>query len=130
MFEMSFTFPDEQVKPYDLINAALSNLELSDLSISEQKGSLAVTTFPDPRRPKEYAYVLRAFALKCNRSSDTAAFHFQFDVAAFPWEACDDNYMETWKNAHPDRELCFLQTITYEAAKATVYIVLHHERAA
>ena len=129
-FELSFNFPDEKAKGFDLINAALSNMELSDLRIAEQKGSLVVVQFADASKPKQYGYQLSEIALKCNQNTKTGNYHFQFDSAAFPWEECDEDkdYMETWKKNHPDREICFLQTVTYDAAKATVFNVLHREK--
>ena len=129
MFELSFNFPTEQAKGFALINAALANLQLSDLKIAQQKGSLTLTKFPDPNKADEYAYVLSQFSLSCVQNPEAEKFRYQFDSAAYPWEDCDGNdYMENWKKDHPDLDLCFLQTITYESAKASVYNVLYREK--
>ena len=130
-FDLAFRFPDERAKSFDLINAALSELKLSDLSIKAQKGSLTVTAFRDESKPKAYNYVLEELALHCTQDAEAGSYRYQFDMVALPWEAYDPDrdYMGAWKQQHPELELCFLQTVTYDAAKATVYNVLYRVKA-
>ena len=132
MFELSFSFPQKAVENFDLINAALSNLAISNLEIADQDGSLIVRTFADPNKGKDYRYGLKSLVLSCEQENGKDHFHFQFDEAVYPWAEFDpsESYLETWQMNHPDRELCWVQTITYKGAEANVYIVLHHEKPA
>ena len=129
-FELAFRFPIEKAKGFDLINAALFNLRLSDLKIKDQNGSLTITSFRDESKPKEYNYVLEELELQCTQDEEAGSYRYQFDMVALPWEAYDpeENYMEAWKQNHPELDLCFLQTVTYDAAKATVFNVLYREK--
>lgn len=123
-------FPIEKTKGFDLINAALFNLRLSDLKIKDQNGSLTITSFRDESKPKEYNFVLEELALQCTQDEEAGSYRYQFDMVALPWEAYDpeENYMEAWKQNHPELDLCFLQTVAYDAAKATVFNVLYREK--
>lgn len=132
MFNMIFDFEDRELNNIDYVNAALSAMQLSDVSLEDSDGFVAVTTHYDTEthQPKEktYDFGFDKLDLACEAEEDEDLHIWQIDAHAFPEGeiSASNEFHAMWCDEHPDRAL--RRIVKYSYGTTDVFVVLHHER--
>ncbi len=135
MFRLSFEFQDREEADLAYVNAALSALRLSEVSLEDDSsGCLVIRTDYDTETGLEkrtsFRYVYDRLSLSCEPGDeDDDLFTWQIDAQAFPkgTVAGAEIYHDMWCIEHEDRVMRSLSQYTFD--RADVFVVLHHEKA-
>lgn len=125
MIQIHFDFKDRQAEDIAQLNAILASMHLLDLQLKDPRGYLSTTTDGDGNLIS-YRYGLDSGILVCTRTMGSSGLQYEIDSAVTDLCVKHEDFIQIWRNAHPDRAL--RTVIRSEFDDVAGYLLIHHQR--
>ena len=133
MFTITFKFDPskrEYIKNFEQINAALDNLKLSEMSISESNGYFVEKILYDEGKESAIIYDYGFYMIKfeCKQEENESLNVYQLGYKVLPKDKAllFLEFHRVWSKEHQDRVI--RNMIQHSYKEYDVYIFVHHKR--
>ncbi len=125
MITIRFDFKNREESDLQQLNALLATMDLSDLSLEDFTGYLAVTEDGDGNLLHK-RYGLDSGKLVCELADNGNGYCYQIDTIVADRSVDYDAFVNGWRESHPDRTWRTVFKIGFQEDFAC--IILHHQK--
>ncbi|MBQ9167359.1 MAG: hypothetical protein IJX67_02985 [Oscillospiraceae bacterium] len=125
MIKINFDFNYRRPEDLEQLNAMLATMKLQDLRLENIRDYLATTTDGDGNLIG-YRFGVDSGELICKLAKGKSGYYYQIDSVVVDESVDHDEYLEIWRESHPDRVVRIVIRSGYDEVAG--YLIVHHQR--